>query len=72
MTIGENTNYNGTDYTAVAYKMHPAELSPNQGDPQCRICQLAPNLCEMHDECHSSRPFIFVKSDILKAMAAAI
>lgn len=67
MTTGDKVTFNGKDYIAVRYK-DPFTLNPEQGDPQCRICQLAPNFCKLYDECHSTIPFVFVKSDIFDAI----
>lgn len=72
MTPGDTKTFFGIEYTAISYRHHPANLNPIHGDPQCRICQLAPNFCKLHDECHGSVPFVFVKSNILKAIASAI
>ena len=67
-----NKTFFGQDYTAIAYRSHPATLNPEYGDPQCRICQLAPNFCKLHDECHGSKPFVFVRTDIFNAMNSAL
>lgn len=72
MTPGDTITFFGNEYTAVYYRNHPANLNPEHGDPQCRICQLAPNFCKMHDECHGSLPFFFAKSKIVKAISSAI
>lgn len=72
MKPGDTTTFFGTEYIAVFYRNHPANLNPEHGDPQCRICQLAPNFCKLNDECHGSVPFVFVKSNILKAISSAL
>lgn len=71
MKPGDTTTFFGTEYLAVFYR-NPATLNPEHGDPQCRICQLAPNFCKLHDECHGRLPFVFVKLDICKALCSAV
>lgn len=67
-----NKTFFGNDYTSVAYKTPPANLNPEHGDPQCRICQLSPNFCKLHDECHGSQPFIFVRSEMITAITSVL
>ena len=69
MKIGEEKEYWGQRYTAVAYNERPADFIPNDDDAQCKICAIEPNYCKMQDECHGAVPFIFVKSIYIKAMS---
>lgn len=71
MKIGEEKEYFGQTYTAVAYNERPADFMPTDDDTddQCRICAVEPNYCKMKDQCHGVVPFIFVKSIYVKAMS---
>lgn len=61
--------YNGKQYTAVPYDGRPADFMPDEdGDPQCKLCALMPNRCDMKKYCHGEEPFVFVLARYINAM----
>lgn len=69
MMAGDTMERNGTEYMAVAYNGTPSDFMPTDDDPQCKLCALMPNYCNMKVACHGEQPFVLVKSIYLKAMA---
>lgn len=74
MKIGEEKEYFGKSYTAVYYNGMPSDIRPSDDDsmfddPKCKICAVEPNYCKMQDECNGNVPFIFLKSEYVKAMS---
>lgn len=69
MKIGEERQFFGKSYTAVYYKGIPADFRPSDDDAQCKICAIEPNYCKMMEQCHGVVPFIFVKTEYVKAMS---
>ena len=61
--------YNGKQYTAVPYNGRPADFMPDEDeDPQCKLCALMPNWCDMKKYCHGEEPFVFVLARYINAM----
>lgn len=72
MKIGETVEFWGNEYTAVYYNGIPSDFLPTDDDAQCKICAIEPNYCKMMEQCHGVVPFIFVKTEYVKAMACGI
>lgn len=66
--INDEVTFFGNTYMAVEYDGRPADFFPTDDDAQCKICAIEPNYCKMMEQCHGAVPFIFVKTEYVKAM----